>query len=170
MSFYSLSLENVLIMTPIKVIFKSGNTITAYSADPDSFAQTVADVSPPEITGLDYGKWVDSTKLVPELQEVKISLKSGAVLMCEIPKEDLDKLRLVDEIEDYSESTTIQYARLMNAEAELDKKFGAVTAVINNLPNLEVRLHLHRQYMKRKAAYIAALEALVDSVIRRPEQ
>lgn len=157
-------------MTPIKVIFKSGNTITAYSADPDSFARSVADIAPPEITGLDYGKWIDSTKLVPELQEVKISLKSGAILMCEIPKEDLEKLATVDEIDDYIESTAIQYARLMSTEADLDAKFTSVTAVINNLPNLEVRLHLHRQYMKRKAAYVAALEALVDSVIRRPEQ
>ena len=157
-------------MTPIKVTFRSGNSITAYSADPDSFARSVADISPPEITNLDYEKWVDSKQAVPVLQEVTISLKSGAILMCEISKEDLEKLSWVDEIEDYSKSTTIQYARLLKTEGELDVKFTSVTAVINNLPNLEVRLHLHREYMKRKAAYIAALEALVDSVIRRPEQ
>lgn len=155
-------------MTPIKVTFKSGVTITAYSADPDSFAASVADIAPPEITGLDYEKWVDSKLQVPELQEVKISLKSGAIIMCEIPKEDLEKLSWVDEIDDYIESTAIQYARLLKTEGELDARFTSVTAVINNLPNLDVRLHLHRQYMKRKAAYIAALEALVDSVIRRP--
>ena len=157
-------------MTPIKVTFKSGNTITAYSTDPDSFAQSVADIAPPEITNLDYEKWVDSKLQVPELQEVTISLKSGAIIMCEIPKEDLPKLSWVDEIDDYSETTAIAYARLLKTEGDLDARFTSVTAVINNLPNLKVRLHLHTEYMKRKAAYVAALEALVDSVIRRPEQ
>lgn len=155
-------------MTPIKVTFRSGNTITAWSSNPDSFAASVAEIAPPEITNLDYEKCVDSKLQVPELQEVTISLKSGAIIMCEIPKEDLEKLAAVDEIDDYIESTAIQYARLLKTEGELDARFTSVTAVINNLPNLEVRLHLHKQYMKRKAAYIAALEALVDSIIRRP--
>lgn len=155
-------------MTPIRVTFKSGHFITAWSTDPDSFARSVADVQPPEITNIEYVRAVSDT--VPELQEMTINLKSGSTLMCEIPKAELSKLRWVDEIENFQQSTTIAYARMAQEEAELDARFTAASSVINNLPHLPTRLHVHKQYLKRKAAYIAAVEALVDSVIKRPDK
>ena len=156
-------------MIPIKVTFKSGQSIVTWATDPDEFARTVADISPPEISGLDY-TWADVNQTPPELQEVKINLKSGLIILCEVPKSDLDKLAWVNEIVDFEHSNTIAYTNLIRAEAELDNRFSALTAVINNLPDLDVRLCLHREYMKRKAAYVVALEAIVDGVIRRPEK
>lgn len=156
-------------MIPIKVTFKSGQFITAWSTNPDEFAHSVADISPPEISGLDY-TWADHDKTPPELQEVTINLKSGSVIMCEIPKAELEKLSHVDEIFDYQKSTTITYAKLVKDEVELDSRFSAATAVINNMPNLDVRLYMHKEYLKRKAAYVAALEAIVEGCIRRPEE
>lgn len=156
-------------MIPIKMTFRSGQFITAWSTNPDEFTRSVADISPPEISGLDY-TWADHDKTPPELQEVSISLKSGSIIVCEMPKSELAKLKLVDEIEDYQNSTTIAYAKLIKAEQELDNRFAAATSVINNMPNLDVRLYMHKEYLKRKAAYVAALEAIVEGCIRRPEE
>jgi len=156
-------------MIPIRVTFKSGQFITAWSTNPDEFARSVADISPPEISGLDY-TWADHNKTPPELQEIAINLRSGSVIMCEIQKTDLNKLAWVEEVVDFEHSNTITYAKLRKAEAELDSRFAAATTVIKNMPNLDVRLYLHKEYLKRKAAYVAALEAIVDGVIRRPEE
>lgn len=154
-------------MIPITVTFKSGQTITAYSSDPDAFARTVAEVSPPEITNIEY-EFADQD--LPELQEVAMTLQSGALLICEIAKEEVSKIPHIGEIAEFVESTTIAHAQMAIEEQLLDEKFKAACLVINNIPSLEIRSHLHKQYLKRKAAYVAALEALVDSVIRRPEQ
>jgi len=153
-------------MVPIKVTFKSGQFITAYSSDPDSFARSVTDISPPEITNIEY-EFVEQD--LPELQEVTLTLQSGALLLCEIPTTEVVKIPCIKEVSDFAETTTIAYARMATKENLLDERFKAATVVINNLPVLSVRLHLHKEYLKRKAAYVAALEALVDSVIRRPE-
>lgn len=155
-------------MIPIKVTFTSGEFITAYSSDPDSFARTVAEVSPPEIAGLDYEFGIVSN--IPELQEVTLTLQSGALVICEIPKTEVVKIPRIVEVADFAETSTIAYSRMAVEEAFLDEKFRAACAVINNIPILSIRSQLHREYLKRKAAYVAALEALVDSVIRRPEQ
>jgi len=154
-------------MIPIRVIFKSGQFITAYSNDPDSFAQSVADVSPPEITNIEYNLSDEET---PELQEVTLTLNSGALLLCEIPKSEVVKIAHIKEVADCAETATIAYARMASEERSLDDRFQSATAVINNLPIISTRMYLHQEYLKRKAAYVAALEALVDSVIRRPEQ
>ena len=155
-------------MIPIKVTFKSGQFITAYSTDPDSFARSVADVSPPEISGIDYE--FDTDQKTPELQEVTLTLQSGALILCEIPVTEVEKIPCIREVADFAETSTIAYARMAAEEKLLDERFLAATLVINNISILSVRSHLHKEYLKRKAAYVAALEALVDSVIRRPEQ
>jgi hypothetical protein len=155
-------------MIPIKVTFKSGQFITAYSSDPDSFAQTVADVSPPEIIGIDYE--FDVATNIPELQEVTLTLQSGALILCKIPKTEVIKIPRITEVADFAETATIAYARMAAEEAVLDERFKAACLVINNIPILSIRSELHKEYLKRKAAYVAALEALVDSVIRRPKE
>lgn len=155
-------------MIPIKIEFKSGQFITAYSSDPDSFAQTVTDVSPPEISGIDYEFDVDQK--TPELQEVTMTLQSGSLILCEIPKAEVVKIPYIKEIVDFAETSTITYARMVAEESKLDERFKAATLVINNIPTLSIRSYLHKEYLKRKAAYVAALEALVDSIIRRPGQ
>lgn len=155
-------------MVPIKVVFKSGQFITAYSSDPDSFARTIANVSPPEITNVEYEFITDQTE--PELQEVTLTLQSGALLLCEIAKTEITKIPCITEVADFAETSTIAYARMVAEENLLDERFKAVTLVINNIPVFSIRSYLHKEYLKRKAAYVAALEALVDSIIRRPEQ
>lgn len=154
-------------MIPIKIIFTSGNSITVYSEDPDFFAQCVSNIKPIEIIQLEYD--YDIKGKPPELEEVKLTLSSGPFLLCNITKEQFAEIHTIQEIVECDKSNVIAYTKLANEEAELDQRFFSATAVINNLPNLDLRLEIHKQYIKRKSAYVAALEALVDSVIRRPE-
>jgi len=156
-------------MIPIKVIFKSGKSITAWSTNPDEFAQSIANISPPEIAGLDYS-WTDNGQMPPELQEVTINLKSGSVLMCEVTKSELTSLAKIEDILGYENSNLIAYARLRKEEDVLDARFAATAAVINNVPDLDIRLYCHKRYLKCKAAYIAALESIVDGIFRRPDE
>lgn len=150
-------------MTPIKIFFQSKEFITVYSDDPDSFAESVLSKKPPEIKLLEY---VDEAVDLPELSEVKLTLRSGAIVLCSIAKTDMQKAMYIKEIERCDTSNIIAYGKLANEEAELDLRFTSASAVVNNIPNLDTRLRLHREYMKRKQAYVSAIEALVDGVIR----
>lgn len=153
-------------MTSIKIVFQSSESLTVYSDDPNSFSESVLNVEPPEIKALEFA----SADPVPELAEVKLTLRSGAIVLCQIAKGDMPKAHYIDAIVDCATCNDITYAKLGKQEAELDARFTAVRGVINNLPDLAVRLHLHKEYMKRKQAYVSAIEALVDGVIRRPNE
>lgn len=156
-------------MTPIKIIFQSNESLIVYSDDPESFSESVLSAKPPEIKQLEYNGF-DCPANRPELQEVKLTLRSGAIVLCNIAKTEMPKAQYIEEIEDCDTCNTITYAKMGQQEAELDVRFAAASAVINNLSDLGVRLHLHKEYMKRKQAYVAAIEALVDGVIRRPNE
>lgn len=155
-------------MTPIKIVFQSSESLIVYSDDPGAFADSVLSQKPPEIKELEYTDKAEEA--LPELAEVMLTLQSGAIVLCSIAKAEMPKARYIEEIADCDTCNTITYAKLGEQEAELDVRFAAVSAVINNLPDLGVRLHLHREYMKRKQAYVSAIEALVDGVIRRPNE
>lgn len=155
-------------MTPIKIVFQSSESLVVYSDDPDAFADSVLNTKPPEIKELEYTDKAEEA--LPELQEVKLTLRSGAIVLCNIAKAEMPKAQYIEEIADCDTCNTIAYAKLGEQEAELDARFEAIRAVINNLPDLDVRLHLHKEYMKRKQAYVSAIEALVDGVIRRPNE
>lgn len=155
-------------MMPIKIVFRSSESLTVYSDDPGAFADSVLSAKPPEIKELEYTD--EAEEVLPELQEVKLTLQSGAIVLCQIAKAEMPKAQYIEEIADCDTCNTITYAKLGEQEAELDVRFTAVRAVINNLPDLGVRLHLYKEYMKRKQAYVSAVEALVDGVIRRSEE
>lgn len=155
-------------MTPIKIVFVSSESITVYSDDPESFFRSITDAKPPEIKQLEY---IDATvEPLPELAEVKLTLKSGAIVLCNIAKTEMPKAAYIKEIVDCDTSNMIAYSKLATLEAELDVRFAATSLVINNVPNLDIRLYLHTEYLKRKSAYVSAIEALVDGVIRRPNE
>jgi len=151
-------------MTPIKIVFVSDEHLTVYSDDPSAFSASVHNANPPEIKEIEYLNEADKT---PELTEVKLTLRSGAVVRCCLAKEDMPRAQFIREIVDCDTSDTITYANLARQEHDLDTRFSAVSAIINNIPDLDTRLYLHKEYMKRKQAYISAVEALVDGVFRR---
>ena len=154
-------------MTPIKIFFQSSESLTVYSDDPDAFADSVLSQKPPEIKLLKYD---EGTVEAPELAEVKLTLQGGTIILCNIAKAEMAKAQYIEEIIDCDVSNVITYSKMVAQEAELDARFAAASAVINNLPDLDARLYLHREYMKRKQAYVAAIEALVDGAFRRPNQ
>ena len=156
-------------MTPIKITFQSKESLTVYSDDPTSFSESVHNAKPPEIIRVEYSD-IDHLKSHPELQEVKLTLQSGAIMLCEMAKAEMPKARYIEEITDCDTCNTIAYARLVERETKLDARFAATRAVINNLPDLDTRLHRHKEYMRRKQAYVSAIESLVDGVIRRPNE
>ena len=155
-------------MIPMTVTFKSGDSLTLYSDDPDSFSKSISEAQPPEIVHIEYEPGVSASN--PKLQEVKLTLQSGAIILCNIAEEQLPKAKYIEEIIDCDPSTAVAYGKMATQEAELDARFAAASAVVNNLPDLDTRLHLHQAYLKRKAAYVSAVEALVDGVIRRPDE
>ena len=154
-------------MIPIKIFFQSSESLIVYSDNPEAFSESVLSQRLPEIKLLEY---VDEAVETPELAEVKLTLRSGAIMLCNIAKGDMPKANYIAEITDCDINNTLAYAKMGQQEAELDVRFAAASAIINNLPDLDVRLHLHKEYMKRKQAYVSVVEALVDGAIRRPNQ
>lgn len=155
-------------MIPVKVTFASGGFLTIYTEDPDLFSKSVSEMKPPEIKGIEYDR--DAHVETPTLDEVRLTLNSGAVMLCMLPKGDMAKARYITDISDCDHTTTITYAKLAKDEEDLDTRLAAVKNVVNNLPDLSVRLHLHKEYIKRKRAYVAALEATIDGAMRRPNE
>ena len=155
-------------MTPIKIVFQSSESLTVYSEDPASFSDSVLAAKPPEIRQLEYIELSDEA--TPELAEVKLTLQSGATVLCHLAKSDMPKASFIKEISDCETNNSIAYSKLALQEADLDKRLLAAGQFINNMPDLDVRLALHKAYLKRKQSYAAAIESLVDGVIRRPEQ
>ncbi len=156
-------------MTPIKIVFKSKECLVVYSDDPSSFSESIREKTPPEIIQVEYSD-IGHLKSPPELQDVMLTLQSGAVILCKVAKTDMSKAQYIEEIADCDVSNVMAYAKMGQQETELDARFASASAVINNLPDLDTRLHLHKEYMKRKQAYVSAVEALVDGVIRRPNE
>lgn len=154
-------------MTPIKIVFASSESIVVYSEDPESFAKSITDAKPPEVRQLEY---VEAAEPLPELAEVKLTLRSGAIVLCNIAKNEMPKAQYITEITDCDTSNMIAYGKLATLEAELDVRFATASLVVNNIPNLDTRLYMHREYLKRKQAYVASIEALVDGAIRRPNE
>jgi len=151
-------------MTPIKITFQSNETILVYSEAPAGFAESVSAAHTPEIRQMEYG---DTDVTVSELQEVQLVLESGTCILCYIEKTAMAKADFITGIAECNTSLAMAYAKLAKQEADLDERFAAVRAVINNIPDLDVRKDLHTEYLKRKSAYISATEALVDGVIRK---
>ncbi len=151
-------------MTPIKIVFQSRESLIVYSDDPGAFSDSILNAKPPEIEQLEYVD--EAVESLPELSEVKLTLRSGAIVLCNIAKSEMAKAAYIEEIEGCDTSNVIAYSKLAKEEAELDLRFASASAVVNNIPNLDTRLHLHREYMRRKQAYVSAIEALVDGVIR----
>jgi hypothetical protein len=156
-------------MTPIKITFTSRESITLYSEDPASFVNSILERKPAEIIDVQYNI-MDGRQAAPELQEVRLSLESGPCILGFIAKADVAKADYIEEIVECDTTHAITYGKLAKIEIDLDERFTAASAVINNIPDLDVRLTLHEQYLKRKSAYVSAVEALVDGVIRRPEK
>ena len=155
-------------MTPIKIVFQSSESLVVYSDDPESFSRSITDAKPPEIKQLEYID--DAVEPLPELAEVKLTLRSGAIVLCSIARAEMPKAAYIEEIADCDTSNMIAYSKLATLEAELDVRFAATSLVINNVPNLDTRLYLHTEYLKRKSAYVSAIEALLDGIIRRPNK
>lgn len=157
-------------MTPITLVFHCGTTLTVYSEIPDAFAKTVAEASPPEIKSMEYDRDTETEADVPDLQEVSMLLDSGSLLLCQIATSEIPKAEFIDGITYCKPSTLLEYAKMAKDEKAIDDRYASVTTVINNIPDLEVRKHLHIEYIKRKRAYVAALEALIDGTLRRPDE
>ncbi len=155
-------------MTPIKIVFMSNETLIVWSADAAAFTESVLAAKPPEIRHLEYADVPVND--VPELTDVKLTFASGAMVLCQLPTDQLPKARYIPEIVECDVTNVIAYAKMGREEAALDARFAAASAVINNVPDLEVRVHLHKEYMKRKQAYVSAVEALVDGALRRPTE
>ena len=156
-------------MTPIKITFQSNETITIYSEDPMGFAESVGKVYTPEIRHMEYVD-TDCKEPEPELQEVQIVLDSGTCILCYIEPKLVAKADVITGIAECNESIAIAYAKIVQQEAALDERFVSARLVINNIPDLHTRKGLHEKYLKRKAAYVSAVEAIVDGVIRRPDE
>lgn len=155
-------------MTPVKVTFQSGHFLMVYSDDPDSFLKTFSEKPVPEIKTIEYDR--DAKESTAKLQEVTITLNSGGVIVGMLPEGDIAKALVLDEIHDCTRSRNLVYAKLMQDEVDLDARLLVVKNVSNNIPCIITREYVHQEYIRRKRAYVAALEAVIDGVMRRPTE
>ena len=102
-----------------------------------------------------------------KIKECNLIMSDGTQLYCSMTEDDIgtatSKSRLIIACE---EVFLVETLRLTTIEQLLDNRMQAVAAVINNIPDKRRRLNLHEQYLHRKTAYIAALEALLDGQLK----
>ena len=155
-------------MTPIQIKFRDGVEIQVFSADPQKFVDSVMETSPPEVLEMTYSEHISVDE--SEVHEASISLHSGHVILCNMKASDIHKVSRLTTVSGCERTFFHSYAKMNKDEAELDQRFQSACLVINNIPDIPTRHNLHQAYIKRKRAYVAALEALVDGVIRRPTE
>jgi len=155
-------------MIPVTMTFRSGETLVIHTLDPDAFAQSVSNAQGCGVVGVDY----DRDRSTPDggLNEVSMTLDGGHLLLCNITDDQMRKALYIQEILECEPSTLLSYNQLLAEESRIDDRLKAVGNVTNNLPDMEVRLYLHKEYIKRTRAYVSALESLIDGVIRRPNE
>jgi len=158
-------------MIPVEIKFRGGEVLNIFSTKPAEFAASVEEVSPPEIESLSYSLDTNASEPTPDdLQETKITLESGGIIVCYVSKSIRDKIHFIEGVESVEDSTIIAYAKLAKEEQALDERWGAVQNVMNNIPDKKLRLYLHKEYLKRRRAFVAVVEALIEGVIRRPSE
>jgi CTP synthase (UTP-ammonia lyase) len=151
---------------PIRLTFASRVHLWAYSDDPQAFVDSFLKTMPQEIVDIQCGAEV---AIVPELVEVTLHLESGSNIICYIAKTDVAKADYIQEIVKCEQTHMIALSNVLKDHDSLQERLIAVTNVITNIPNDEVRIAMLKDFMKRKTAYVAALESLVDGWIRRPD-
>jgi len=154
-------------MIAIDIIFMDGQTIKVYSDTPDVFAQSIADAQVPEILEIHYDKDKDETP--SNLDDFSVTLVSGKQIICRTTEDQINKAMNIEGISSTEKTYVLKYAKLQMEEDALDSRYNAARSIINNIPNLDLRVQAHREYIKRKRGYVAALESVVEGLFRRPE-
>lgn len=108
---------------------------------------------------------IESTLDESEIAECTIQFTKGTTLICHVPRKSLARISSLDAVINAKETMFAEYAKMQTEENALDLRVESVKQFVNNFPKIKTRAELHRQYLKRKAAYVAALEALVDSSV-----
>lgn len=148
-------------MTPLLLTLSAGEEL--YVLMQNSTAAFEGQQSPDilNVQAMDCESSLDAS----EIAECTIRFAKGTTLICHVPRKSLPRISSLDAVIDAKETMYAEYAKMQAEEDALDARMESVKQFINNYPKVHARVELHKQYLKRKAAYVAALEALVDSSV-----
>jgi hypothetical protein len=137
--------------------------LTIYVDDYESFIDDLQEDMPMFILEAEYVEEEDTKE--EERKICNLILLDGTTICCGVDDPELySRQPLVKSCEDIS--TLDEFHRMVFTEKGLDDRLKSSYAVINNIPNKACRTKLHREYLKRKAAYVTSLEALIDGITR----
>ena len=111
-----------------------------------------------------------NTKAGDIIQECQLTLADGTQLYCSMLERDIPEAVAVSNLVVACEEVFFtEMIRASTLETCLDNRMAAVALVVNNIPDKRRRLNLHKEYLKRKSAYIAALEAMINGEFATPD-
>lgn len=152
-------------MQAILLTFSDDTALNIFVKDTELFVDALDKSRTPTVKALKELKDED----VPPgtIVECAMNLVDGFTLMCSIREEDISSLAdRCTQVISCEKVYSSELAALLIRESVLDVRMNAVKQVINNIPGNLRRLKLQQQYINRKAAYIAAMEALVEGCFR----
>lgn len=162
-------------MAPVIVTLVDNSEIVVYVDDIEFFLDEVERAKLDLVDSVEAIEDMDAIEAGPlsqpsggkELVEVDILLVDGSSIQCSIPPEAKSELEASLLIKSCQDREVMQHLMAMAAvEKDLDARLLGTYAVINNIPTLSRRAKLHKQYIKRKTAYVVSMEALVDGAFR----
>lgn len=150
-------------MTPLIITFRDGGYVRVFIELVDPFLTQVK-ASCSSVYNIE-----EAVEVVNEdtLRECAITLSDGTRMTCCMPESEIESVETKSKHIMFCEEVfTTELLSLGTQEALLDQRLNGVYSVINNIPDKKRRIKLHREYIKRKSAYIAAMEALIDGAFR----
>jgi len=156
-------------MTPVIVTLADNSEIRVYIEDIEFFLDEMEKL---KLDLIDSVEPLDEAPLPQpptgmELAEVDLTFIDGSMMQCSVPSEEMSELETCTLIRSCNGREVLCKLRTIAAvEKDLDRRLLGTYAVINNIPTLSRRSKLHEQYVKRKTAYVVAMEALVNGAFR----
>lgn len=105
---------------------------------------------------------------VPDLEDAcscRIGLRCGNFLFCLLPADMIPQLaRMSDEIVWCAADNTKAKVNHIEVEEKLNARMGAAYSLIINHPDSALQYRMIDEYLKRKAAYVASIEAFIQGM------
>ncbi|MCP4994041.1 MAG: hypothetical protein GY934_09715 [Gammaproteobacteria bacterium] len=150
-------------MTPLTLNFTDETQILIFANDPDSI---LASIRPGSIIAQATPSPEAEIASDDPLEECTVTFADGTQLSCAMLQSDLAEADTLPSIVFAERTYNTQIKRLATLETVLDTRLNSAYAVINNMPDKARRIRMHAEYLKRKAAYVSAMEAFVNGAFR----
>jgi len=149
-------------MTSLRIVFVDGTNIRVFVKAPEEFEHNIVSACASIEAVV-----TDNTPYRETPEECSITLVDGVRLTCSmLPSEMTEACSRSPRVLYCERVYATELLAMATKEECIDARLTAVANVINNIPDKAMRLKLHGMYLKRKEAYAASMEALVDALMR----